>query len=215
MALTGERFLQGMTRQEHLARMKVNRDRFSQVLAEVEIPEGDREYFAGLPLSLRVAVITEDWCGDHVTTTPVLYRLAEDTGKLEVRTFKCDQNMDLIHSYMPEHRWDTLPIFVFFVPEDMRQISLFVETSQELVPLLDGIESAIRKAHPEVPDVDWETGSERSQELLRKERGAFRITRAKEWGRIISRNFREVVAAGLARRPDEGPAVGGTEWPPT
>jgi thiol-disulfide isomerase/thioredoxin len=216
MSMTVDRFLQGMTPQEHIANMKINRERFSQVLANVEIPADDREYFASLPSSLHVAVITEDWCGDHITTTPVLYKLAEDAGKLDVRVFMRDQNWDLADAFLPKHRRDTVPVFVFFTSEDMREISLFIETAPDLVPSIDGMEDAIREAHPEVPDIgnDVNEMSDSTRNLLRQERGSFRVNHAREWGRVISRDFREVVAAGLARSPGEGPAEGGTEWPP-
>ena len=87
MRLTAEQFMKGMTPQEHMARMKINRERFSQVLAAVEIPSEDAEYFSSLPSTLCAAVFTEDWCGDHVSTTPVLYRIAEVSNKLDVRVF--------------------------------------------------------------------------------------------------------------------------------
>ena len=67
MEMTGERFLKGMTPKEHVARMKVNKDRFVEVMAAVEIPPEVRNYFAGLTAPPTVAVVTEDWCGDHVT----------------------------------------------------------------------------------------------------------------------------------------------------
>ena len=196
--------------------MKINRERFSRVFAAVEIPPEDKEYFAKLPSPLRVAVITEDWCGDHVSTTPVLYKLAEDTGKLEVRTFMRDQNRELARTYLPEHRTDTVPFFVFFTPENMRQISLFIETAKELVPAIDGMEDAIRNSHPDVPDINKDVNemSESTRDLIREGRASYRVDHAQEWSRIISRNLREVVKAGLALRPDEGPAEGGTEWPP-
>lgn len=216
MTMTHERFLQGMTPQDHMARMKINRERFSRVLAGVQIPAEDAEFFVGLSSPLRVAVFTEDWCGDHVSTTPVLYRLAEDAGNLEVRVFMRDQNLELANAFLPENRWGTVPVFVFFDPEDMREVSRFIETSQELVPAIDGMDETIRSSHPEAPDIgsDVNEMSQDTRELLRKGRGEFRIKRAAEWGRIISRDFREVVAAGLSSRPEEGPAESGTKWPP-
>ena len=205
-----------MTPPEHIDRMKINLDRFSRVLEAVEIGPEDAEFFASLDSTLRVAVITEDWCGDHVSTTPVLYRLAEESSKLDVRVFKRDDNWDLAKTYLPENRWDTVPVFVFFTPEEMRHISLFIETAPELVPAIDGIEDAIRKAHPEVPDINGDANdmSQSTRDLLRQERAAFRIDHAPEWGRIIAHSLRKVVAAGLARQPGEGPAEGGTKWPP-
>ena len=206
-----------MTPREHIDRMKINRDRFSSVPAAVDVSPEDTEFFSSLDSPLRVAVITEDWCGDHVSTTPVLYRLAEESSELEVRVFKRDDNWDLAQTYLPENRRDTVPVFVFFTPEEMRQISLFIETAPELVPSIDGMEDAIRKAHPEVPDINGDVNdmSQSTRDLLRQERTAFRIDHSSEWGRIIAHSLREVVAQGLAREPGQGPAEGGTKWPPT
>ena len=214
--MTSERFLSGMMPRQHMDAMKVNRDRFSGVMSEVDVPAEDKEYFAGLASPLRVAVITEDWCGDHVTTVPVLYRVAEESGKLDVRVFMRDQNWDLADAFLPQHRRDTVPVFVFFTPDDMRWIGVFIETAPELVPTLDGMDETIHEALSHLPDINADVNemSQETREALRRERGAFRVNHAKEWGRAISRNFREVVAAGLARSPDEGPAEGGTEWPP-
>ena len=139
-----------------------------------------------------------------VTTSPppVLYRLAGDTEKLMSGCSCATRTWDLAHTFLPEHRWDTVPLFVFLHPEDMRPISIFIETAPELVPSIDGIEEAIRKAHPEVPDINKDVNeiSQETRNLLREERGAFRVNHAKEWGRVISRDFRRVVASGLARK---------------
>ena len=199
-----------------MAHMKINRERFARVLDAVEIPADDAEYFATLPSPLKVAVFTEDWCGDHVTTTPVLYRLSEVSGTLEVRVFMRDQHLELANSFLPEDRWGTVPVFVFLTSDDMMEISLFIETAPELVPVLDGMEEAIRKAHARVPDIgrDVNEMSQGTRELLRQERGAFRLRHAREWGSTISHSFREVVAAGLSQNPRDGPAQGGTKWPP-
>ena len=210
MSLTAERFLQGMTPAEHMARMKINSDRFRQVLGSVEIPPEDRAYFANLPAPLRVAVFTEDWCGDHVTTTPVVYRLAEEPARLEVRVFMRNQDPDLANSFLPGNRHGTVPVFVFFDAKDMREVGRFIETARELVPVLDGMEEAIRRAHPEIPDINGDVSgmSESTRSLLRQERSAFRVSHAREWGRVISRGFRDVVAAGMSRSGEEGPAEG-------
>jgi hypothetical protein len=216
MALTVERFLQGMTTQEHMAGMKINKDRFAKVFEGVEIAPEDVEYFANLATPLRVAVITEDWCGDHVSTTPVMYRIAEGSPKLEVRVFMRDQNWDLADSLLPQHRRDTVPVFAFFEGETMRHLGLFIETSPKLIPMLGSMEDEIREMHPEMLDIknDINEMSERTRNVFREERNAYRINHAPQWGRIIAQGFREVVAEGLTKKPGEGPAEGGTKWPP-
>jgi thiol-disulfide isomerase/thioredoxin len=195
--------------------MKVNRDRFIEVMSAVAIPPEHREYFARLGSPLKVAVVTEDWCGDHVSTVPVLYRLAEESGKLDVRVFMRDQNWDLADAFLPQHRRDTVPVFAFFTAEDMRWVGVFIETSSDLVPVLDGMDDAIRHSLAHLPDIgaDVNDMSQETRAALRRERGAFRVNHAAEWGRIISRDFKDTVADGLSRGPNSPPAEGGTEWP--
>ena len=215
MEMTAELFLRGMTPSEHVDRMKVNRDRFIEVMSAVAIPPEHREYFARLGSPLKVAVVTEDWCGDHVSTVPVLYRLAEESGKLDVRVFMRDQNWDLADTFLPQHRRDTVPVFAFFTAEDMRWVGVFIETSSDLVPVLDGMDDAIRHSLAHLPDIgaDVNDMSQETRAALRRERGAFRVNHAAEWGRIISRDFKDTVADGLSRGPNSPPAEGGTEWP--
>ncbi len=216
MAFTHEMFLEGMTPGEHMDKMTINKERFSQVLGKVEVGSEDKEFFSQLSTPLRVAVFTEDWCGDHVSTTPVLYKLAQDSGKMDVRVFIRADHIDLANSLLPENRWGTVPVFAFFNGDEMDHVALFIETSPELVPVLDGMEEEIRRAHTEVPDIAKDVGemSESTRNLIRQERASYRINHAPEWGRTIARSMRNVVAEGLQRQPGGVPAVGGTKWPP-
>ena len=216
MALTSEAFEQGMTPEEHMAKMKINKDRFSQVLQGVQVSDEDKAYFSSLTKPLKVAIFTEDWCGDHVSTTPVLYKLAQESQKLDVRVFIREQHSELANSFLPENRWGTVPVFAFFNDDDMRQVGLFIETSPDLIPALDGMEDDIRRSHPQVTDINGEVNemSESTRNLIRQERASYRITHAPEWGKVIARSMREVVSEGLQRQPGEGPAIGGTKWPP-
>ena len=215
MEMSAERFLKGMTPKEHVARMKVNKDRFVEVMSAVAIPPEVRDYFAGLTAPLKVAVVTEDWCGDHVSTVPVLYRVAEESGNLDVRVFMRDESWDLADAFLPPHRRDTVPVFAFFTGGDMRWIAVFIETSRDLVPVLDGMDDAIQDSLAHLPDIraDVNDMSQETRAALRRERGLYRVNHAAEWGRVISRDFRDVVADGLSRGPNSPPAEAGTEWP--
>lgn len=197
-------------------RMTINKDRFSQVLDRVEVGSEDNDFFAQLPTRLRVAIFTEDWCGDHVSTTPVLYKLARESGNMDVRVFIRAEHVDLADSFLPENRRGTVPVFAFFNGDDMEHVALFIETSHELVPVLDGMEDEIKRSHPDIPDIDKDVNemSEATRNLIRQERASYRINHAPEWGRTIARSMRQVVAEGLQRRQGDGPAVGGTKWPP-
>jgi hypothetical protein len=76
MAVTAERFDQGMTYEEYREQMNRNRERFDETEAAVNLDPADVQAFSSLPQPLKVLVIAEDWCGDVISNLPVLGKLA-------------------------------------------------------------------------------------------------------------------------------------------
>ncbi len=206
MALTEEKFNRGMTAQQYIDQIKVNKQPFLDIYQAVDVPEETRALFDGLALQLRLAVFTADWCGDAVGTTPAILRLAESTPKLSVRVFDRDQELELTDSFLPENRAGTVPVFVVF-DSTMGEIARFIETANELVPAIDAMDEMVARG------VAGES-ADNARTVGRGKRTAFRVAHAKEWGEVILHAFRRVVADGLALPPQQRPAVGGTKWPP-
>ena len=205
MALTVKRFSQGMTTQQYIDQIKVNKQPFLDIYHSVEIPVEDLAFFDGLPEPLRLAVFTCDWCGDAMSTTPAILRLAESTNNLEFRIFNRDLELELTNSFLPEHRASTVPVFVVF-DHSMQEIARFIETARALVPQIDAMDEAIAQEAAADSSTD-------PRAVVRGKRTAFRVARANEWGRVILREFHQVVAEGLALPPQKRPAEGGTQWP--
>ncbi len=136
MELTASKFNQGMTTQEYIDQIKVNKQPFLDIYEGVEVPAETRGLFESQAGPLRLAVFTADWCGDAVSTTPAILRLAESTDKIEVKIFNRDEELDLTNSFLPEHRAGTVPVFVV-LDSFMNEIARFVETALTLVPTLD------------------------------------------------------------------------------
>jgi hypothetical protein len=214
MELTAEGFEQGMSTQEYFGRIKVNKEAILEVYDAVEPPQDDRAFFDGLPQPLRLAVFTEAWCGDALTSTPTILRLAEATDGLDVRIFERDQHLELANSFLPEHRHGTLPLFIVYDAQ-MREVSRFIETAGELVPAVNSMEEEIRRAKVAASEIDkpLRDMSEPSQSAFRMGRTAYRVAHAREWGQVVADAFTALVRAGLALAPGKRPAVGGTRWP--
>ena len=87
MAVTRERFEQGLTYDGYKAQMTRNQDRFEANEKNLEIKPDDLAAFKKLPRPLNVLVIAEDWCGDVIANVPIIGRLAKDSGKLNLRVF--------------------------------------------------------------------------------------------------------------------------------
>ena len=215
MSLTGEKFSQGMTTQEYLDQIKVNKQAITEIFDSVETPSEDRAFFDSLAGPLRLAVFTADWCGDAITTTPTLLRLAGETDKLEVRVFERDKELELTNSFLPPHRAGTVPVFVVF-DSRMQEIARFIETARELVPTLDRMQEEIARANASPSEAEKPLGemSEASRNAIRGKRTAYRVAHAREWGQVVSHAFTAAVKDGLALPPQQRPAEGGTEWPP-
>ena len=113
MPLSREQFHAGMSTQQYMDQIKVNKDPFVEIYNAVELPSDATEWVNGLSNPVNLAVFTADWCGDAVSTTPVILRLADEaapTSNLQV--FNRDDNVPLADTFLPEHRAGTVPIFV-------------------------------------------------------------------------------------------------------
>ena len=124
MAVTRERFAQGMTYDAYKTQMTRNQDKFDENERTVELPAPDLEAIRRAPRT-NVLVLTEDWCGDALANVPILGRLAKETGRFDVRVFLRDQNDDLMAQYM-NREYKSIPVFAFF-DDSFREIGRWIE----------------------------------------------------------------------------------------
>ena len=206
MPLTADQFAQGMTAAEYLASIKVNQEPFRQIHDNVVIPDDVLAYFNGLP-PLRLAAFTADWCGDALSTTPAILRLAAACPAIRLSVFNRDDTLELTNSFLPAHRAGTVPVFVVF-DQHLAEIARFIETARALVPAIDAMDEMVTQAAAgDSPNAD-------ARREARGRRTAHRVSKAAEWGAVILNEFQQTVAEGMALPPEQRPAEGGTQWPP-
>ncbi len=206
MALTAAKFSQGMSIQGYMDQIRVNKAPFVEIYRAVREPKPAQDFFDSLKEPLRLAVFTADWCGDALSTTPAILRLAEASQRLQVRVWRSDDEVELTNSFLPEHRHSTVPVFVV-LDQRMGEVARFIETARSLVPHIEAM-------HQEVARQAAAQSEEGARAAAGGRRTAFRVAHAQEWGEIILREFQGVVAQGLALPPGQRPAEGGTQWPP-
>jgi hypothetical protein len=124
--VTRERFEQGMTLEQYVDQMRMNRERFVQLLDEVTLTAEDRSALQRLGRPLNVLVITEDWCGDAVDNFPVLARMVEDHPNIRMRVFLRDANPDVMDQFLKHGRHRSIPVFAF-LDEAMNEVARFTE----------------------------------------------------------------------------------------
>ena len=195
-----------MTTQQYIEQIKVNKDPFVAIYDAVQVPDESLDLFNSLSEPLKLAVFTADWCGDAMSTTPVILKLADSTPNISLQVFNRDDELELSNSLLPEHRAGTVPIFVL-MDQDMNQMVRFIETANTLVPDIDAMDAAI----------DEETAGMDEVEQRRAKRGrrtSYRVERAQAWGEVILKEFGGLVSEALAAGQDSLPVEGGTKWPP-
>jgi selT/selW/selH-like putative selenoprotein len=136
MSVTKERFAEGLTYEAYKAQMTRNRERLEEIEATVALDADAVAFFAGLPQPLNVLVLAEDWCGDVIANLPVLARLAQASGKLSLRIFLRDQNLDLMDQYLHQGQFRSIPVFVFFDP-DFGEIGHWIERPVRMTELIE------------------------------------------------------------------------------
>jgi hypothetical protein len=153
MTATRERFEQGMTYEAYKAQMTRNRERFVANEKHFQLSPEDAAAFASLPNLLPVLVLAEDWCGDVVANLPVLGKVAAQTGKLDLRLFLRDQNLDLMDAYLKEGKYRSIPVFVFF-DQDFHEMGRMIERPAAATARRDQFRAEFAAKHPEFGPAD-------------------------------------------------------------
>lgn len=155
--VTQERFAQGMTYNEYMDSVKVNKARIEEYYQNVELGSDQTEALRSLVASdggpARMMVIGEDWCGDVVRELPVLARVAEAAG-LELRIFPRDENHDIMNEFLKEGLYMSIPVAVFY-DQGHEYICHWIERSETANREQGEIEAAIRSENPEISDQDF------------------------------------------------------------
>lgn len=202
MAVTRERFEQGMTYDAYKAQMTRNRERFEENEQLLTISPEEVQFFAELEQPLNVLVLTEDWCGDAIANVPVIGRLASESGKLNVRIFLRDQNLDIMDQYLKEGKYRSIPVFVFF-DQDFRDLGHWIERPASITALQATMMDELYANAPEMAGVARDTAfgmlPEAARNRLAQAFMDFRNETRDAANRAVVQDMHNLVAQGLAQ----------------
>ena len=156
MAVTPERFAQGMTYDEFKAQMEKNKEKLNANEEGLRLTAEDLAPFQQLPRTLHVVATAEDWCPDVIDNLPILGRIARESGKLDVRVFLRDQNLDITDQFLYQGKFRSIPTFVFF-DEDFQEIGRFIERSEKATNRRLQFRQEFFRSHPDFGTADTPT----------------------------------------------------------
>lgn len=149
MAVSRERFEQGMTYEQFRAQMTRNQERFDENERLAELDPADLAAFKNLPQPVNVLVLAEDWCGDVIDNLPILGKIAKESGKLNLRVFLRDQNLDLMDQYLKDGQYRSIPVFAFF-DQDFHELGRFIERPASVTERRAELRRQLSAQHPEL-----------------------------------------------------------------
>ena len=193
MTIDRARFDQGLTYEAYKDQMTRNRDRLEENERRVELTEEDLAAFRELPRPVKVLVLAEDWCGDVIANLPVLGRLAEESGKLDVRIFLRDQNDDIMQRYLNKGQFKSIPVFVF-LDDAFRELGHWIERPASVTEIRAKRRKDIFAAHPEFgsPDAPVDQLAEDVRIRLQAELAKMRDETTKFANGEVVRELREI-----------------------
>jgi hypothetical protein len=153
MAVTREQFAQGMMYDDYKAQMTRNQERFATNERTVALDPATLEQVRSLPRPLDVLVLAEDWCGDVIDNLPILGRIAAESGRLNLRIFLRDQNVELMDQYLNQGQFRSIPVFVFF-DQEFREVGRFIERPASVTRRRAERRQAIYAQNPEFGSPD-------------------------------------------------------------
>src|SRR5437899_3476518 len=153
MSITKERFESGLSYQAYKEAMTRNRERVEANEKRVVLDPETVRALRSLPQPLNVVVLAEDWCGDVIANLPVLGRLSEEVGTLNVRIFYRDQNLDLMERWLNQGKFQSIPVFVFF-DQGFRELGHWIERPASVTARRAEERKKIFAAHPEFGSPD-------------------------------------------------------------
>jgi hypothetical protein len=201
MAITHERFEQGMTIEQYQEQMTQNQTAFAENIAKVTPRVDDIAFFQALPEAVNTLVITEDWCGDALANVPVLAKIAAETGQLNLRLFLRDQNLDLADQYLKEGKYRSVPVFVFF-DQNMRELGYFIERPARATAEMDALAASLAAEHPELPDIggSFEKMSDGAKRLRFTALRGLRNERSEAWNAMVLEEIEALLTASSPTR---------------
>jgi len=111
MEIGPQRFAAGREFTDFLATVQVYADFWRSVYAHARVSDVAVTRLAAVSGAWHLLVLTEDWCPDSLSTLPVVARLTEHVGHVDLRILGRDVNPDLMDAHLT-NRTRSIPVIM-------------------------------------------------------------------------------------------------------
>jgi len=196
MPISQERFASGLTAQEFLDSIELNKEKFLENIAANSFSAEDLAFFAAHPIS--VAALAEDWCTDVVHFLPVVIKLAEQSPDVTLKIFKRDENLDLMDQYLNKGEFRSVPTFIVY-DRDWNELGFYSERPEGATKLMAAESTRFARENPQLEGVtrSYDNMPEETRLAVRANSSRYRWDNMLEWNRIFMDDFKALAAGGV------------------
>jgi Thioredoxin len=155
MAVTRAQFESGLTYEAYKAQMTRNREQFEQNERDLDLKAEDIAVFRSIPRPINVVALAEDWCGDVVANLPILGRIANESGTLNVRIHLRDDESNAGPELMAQHlnkgEYKSIPTLIF-LDEQFNELGVWIERPESVTREREARRLKLYAEHPEWGD---------------------------------------------------------------
>jgi len=148
-----ERFLGGQTYEQVRDRVNAEGGKSKTMLATGEESAANAKInltpFNELSHPVNVLVLSEEWCPDCTDGLPIIDRIAKESGKLNVRNFPRDENLDLADQFLNKGEFRSIPT-VIFLDDNYELIGFVSERPDSVTDYRKQKRQALHAARPEL-----------------------------------------------------------------
>jgi hypothetical protein len=204
MAMDQQRFNTGIRYDEAKEKMPRNKPNMDRIEGQLKVTDADLAPWKALNEKFNVMVLVIDPCPDVYTNLPLLQRIANESGKLDVRIFFRDENKDLMAEFM-NGPFESVPVIAFY-DQSFNLRTVFIERPKSVTDLRAEKTKEIHAANPDFGPMG-RAPAEMPEEIRTKYQAAINEMRGATSDYYLAestREFREI-AAELGR-PASGEA---------
>ncbi len=193
MPISKEQFQSGLTMQEFIDRMEVNKEKFVENMEAFTLSFDDRQFFNANPIS--IAAFGEDWCTDVIQFLPVVAKIAEEVPSVTLRVYERDENLELMQPYLKEGKYQSIPVFVVYDAE-WNELGHFIERPDAVTKIMAEETRRFAQANSHLEGVtrSYENMPDETRQAVRANSSNFRWSNMEAWNAIFLDELKVLVA---------------------
>jgi thiol-disulfide isomerase/thioredoxin len=197
MPISRERFNEGLSVEQFIDEMEVNKEKFVENIDANIFSDEDLEFFRNNPVN--IAAIGEDWCTDVIQFLPVAAKLAQDVPSVTLKVFKRDDNHDLIDQYLKDGEFRSIPVFVLY-DQDWNELGHFIERPAEVTKQMGEETRRFAQANPQLEGANrsYDNMPDETRTAVRANSSRFRWDNMLPWNKIFLDEFKAMISNGVA-----------------